>query len=330
MAWTADEDQRRRRRQRLVRGLLLGGAALGLPALANVLIARRARSLPAPRWRDSEVYEWRHGHVHLRRLGVGPPILLLHSFGPGYSGLEWRKAAELLARRHEVVVPDLLGWGDSDRPKLAYDAELFVELIADLLLDVVGRRAVVAAAGLPAALATQAAVDHPELVRALVLVSPLGAGQHADEPDLKDAVLHRFLRLPIFGTSALNLFTSRNSITNHLRREVFFDPAAADEELIAACYRSSHLPGAQGALAAYWAGYLDFPIEPLLPRVEQPVWLAFGRHGRMPPVETADLWLHGLASAELQVFETAAQKPHYEVPEEWTESVLAFLGGLRS
>ena len=174
MAWTPEEEQRRRRRRRLVRGLALGGAALGLPALANVLVARRAKALPAPRWGDPEIYDWREGSVHFRRMGEGPPILMLHSFGPGHCGLQWREGAQLLAQSHEVFVPDLLGWGDSSKPALSYDGELFIQLITDFLMDVVKKRSVVLAAGLSSAYALQVAIDHAEEIRALGLVVPLG------------------------------------------------------------------------------------------------------------------------------------------------------------
>ena len=81
------------------------------------------------------------------------------------------------------------------------------EFLLDFLDDVVRRRAVLVASGLTAAYAVQVAVDHPELVRGLVLSCPVGIDLASEEPDLKDAVIHRLLKLPIFGTSAMNLVT---------------------------------------------------------------------------------------------------------------------------
>ena len=93
-AQTREEEQRRRRRKRLVRGLLMGSAAIGLPALANALVSKRARRLPLTTWGSGDVYRWRFGDVVFQRLGEGPPVLLLHSLGPGHSSSEWRRAAE--------------------------------------------------------------------------------------------------------------------------------------------------------------------------------------------------------------------------------------------
>lgn len=329
MAWTPEEEQRRRRRRRLVRGLVLGGAALGLPALANLLVARRARRLPGPSWVRPELYDARHGTLCVRRLGTGPPLLLLHSFGPGHSSLQWRDAAEILALSYEVIVPDLLGWGDSDRSARAYDGELYIQMLSELLSDVVGRRAVVIAAGLPAAYAVQVAVDEPELVRALVLSVPLGIDLYGDEPDLKDAVVLRLLRLPILGTSALNLFTSRAGLAHHLR-EAYADPARVDEKLLASHYRAAHLPGAHGALAAYLSGYLNHSVSDLLPRLEQPVLLGWGRETRSPALASADLWLHELPDARLEVFAHTALLPHAEDPAAFCGALGSFLEALRS
>jgi len=327
MAETPEERQRRRRRKRLVRGLLVGSAALGVPALFNALVARRAKRLPAPRWGEPRRWESGEGTVRYQQLGDGArPLVLVHSIGPGHSALQWRAAAERLSRRHLVYALDLLGWGESDHPQITYDNHLAIDLLTGFLEQVVGRQATVVAAGLSAAHTLQVAVDHPEMVGALGLVVPLGIDLHGDEPDLKDAIVHRMLRLPILGTSALNVFTSRAGIAAHLRREVFADPAGVDEELIDQHYRASHVPGAQAPLAAYLSGYLNHSVDEILPRIEQPVWIAWGHDARSPSLATADLWLHHLGEhAELEVFEGAALQPHAERPRAFCEALDDFL-----
>ena len=47
--------------------------------------------------------------------GTGPPLLLLHGYPQNH--LTWRAVAPLLADDHTVVVPDLRGYGDSDKPE---------------------------------------------------------------------------------------------------------------------------------------------------------------------------------------------------------------------
>ncbi len=325
MAETPEEELRKIRRRRLVRGLVMGGAAIGVPALINALVSRRAGKLSPAVWGRGEVFRSRHGRIRYQRLGDGPPVLLLHSFGPGHSAEEWRRTAELLAGSYRVFAPDLLGWGRSDKPALTYDGELYIELVGDFTRRAIGGRPAAVAAGLTAAYAVQLAVDRPELFRALALLAPSGVELHGDEPDFKDAVVHRLLRLPVLGTSALNVYTSRSAIAGYLRREVFTAAEQVDEALVDQHYRRSHQPGAHGALAAYLSGYLNHGVREVLERVDVPVWIGWGRHAATPPVESADLWLRQLESAELEVFEDCGLLPHVECPEEVARRLKRFL-----
>lgn len=328
MARSPEEEQQRRRRKRLVRGLLLGGAALGLPALANVLVARRASRLPPVRWGRPRRWRSPDGAVVYQQLGEGaPPLLLLHALGAGHSALQWRSAAEALAAHHRTYVPHLLGWGDSDRPALRYDSDMYVRHLTRFLEKVIGEPTVVVAAGLSAAYAVRIAVGRPDLVRALALVVPIGVDSRDAQLDTKDAVVHRLLKLPILGTSALNFYTSRNALNNRLR-EVYYDPSQIDEELLESHYRSSHLPGGRGALAAYLSRCLHLDVSDLLRDLEQPVWIGWGREAVSPAVESADLWLHEVPEAQLEVFAKSASLPHAEVPEAFAKALRTFLADL--
>lgn len=328
-AQTPQEEQKRRRRKLLVRGLLLGGAAVGVPALANALIARRSKRLRAPGWGRARSYAWTHGEISFQRLGEGPELVLLHSFGPGHDSEEWRPVAELLATDHRVFAIDLLGWGRSDKPKRDYDDELYIQLLVDLLEDVVGKRAVLVAAGLSAAYAVQVAVDHPELVRGLALSVPSGVHIYGDEPDLKDALVHRLLRTPILGTSALNVYTSQTAIARYLKRDVFAAPDRVDAARIERHYHSSHQSGSHIPLAAYLSGYLNHRVEEALGRLDCPIWVGWGREAKNPPVETADLWLrHAGPDLELEVFEETGNLPHAESVTQFADKLRGFLATL--
>jgi pimeloyl-ACP methyl ester carboxylesterase len=221
-------DQRKRRRRRFARTLLLGTAAVGVPAVANALIARRNRRLENPVWGRSRRYSWKEGDVSFQQLGSGSPVVLLHSPGPGYDSEQWRGAGTLIGRRQRVYAFDLLGWGRSEKPPLRYDGELYIQLLRDFLEHVVREPATIVAAGLGASYAVQVAADAPEIVEALGLVSPVGLDTPEDEPDLTDALTNRVLRLPLVGTTTLNLCTSRTAIARHLRREVYAIPDRVD------------------------------------------------------------------------------------------------------
>ncbi|BDG01338.1 alpha/beta fold hydrolase [Anaeromyxobacter oryzae] len=57
--------------------------------------------------------------LRVRRGGSGPPLLLLHGYPQTHA--MWHRVAGPLAARFTVVLPDLRGYGDSDKPPSAAD-----------------------------------------------------------------------------------------------------------------------------------------------------------------------------------------------------------------
>jgi haloacetate dehalogenase len=57
--------------------------------------------------------------IHLRRAGDGPPLLLLHGYPQTH--VMWHKVAPALAEDFTVIVPDLRGYGASDKPPTTAD-----------------------------------------------------------------------------------------------------------------------------------------------------------------------------------------------------------------
>ena len=55
--------------------------------------------------------------IHTVYGGSGPPVLLLHGYPQTH--VEWHKVAPLMGGTYTLVVPDLRGYGDSDKPVAA-------------------------------------------------------------------------------------------------------------------------------------------------------------------------------------------------------------------
>lgn len=69
-----------------------------------------------------------------QRRGQGPPVVLLHGI-PG-SSASWREVSRLLAADHDLVIPDLLGFGGSHRPRELHQLHATAQAAAvELLLD---------------------------------------------------------------------------------------------------------------------------------------------------------------------------------------------------
>jgi pimeloyl-ACP methyl ester carboxylesterase len=325
-ALRAEQDRRRRR---LLGGLVLGAAAVGIPALINRWIAKTAPPLAEPSWARLDTYRWGRGLVRFRDLGDGPPVVLLHGFGLGRDGEEWREVAGRLASRFRVVVPDLPGWGLSADPRLVMRPEVASAFVRDFLIDVVAEPAVVVAAGHAASAAVRGLLDHgvPPAV-GIALVCPHGIGDLRRRTTIADRVLQSVLPLPILGESALNAVTSKAAVARSLIRDVYASPARVDAATIDHAYRAAHRPGAARALGALFSGRLDDEVGDLVERIAVPSLLLWGRASRDPEVANADPWLSRLgAGAGLEVFEHSALVPHLEEAGRVAERLERFADG---
>jgi len=117
-----------------------------------------------------------HGHrVSYRREGWGPPILLVH--GVTGSSQTWDEVIPFLSDDHTVVAPDLLGHGDSAKPRGDYSLGAYASGIRDLMQAIGHDRATVVGHSLGGGVAMQLAYQFPEMCERLVLVSSGGLGR---------------------------------------------------------------------------------------------------------------------------------------------------------
>ena len=323
-ALTADEAQKKQRRHRLLKGLVLGAVAVGIPALFLRRSTRRTGPLPPLDWGRNHTYRWRGHSVSFQRLGTGRPVVLLHSLGPGHDTTEWRRVAEALGRQWEVFAPDLPGWGLSAETPFRPVADDYVAFVRDFVEGVVREPAVLVAAQRSAGFAV-AAVASGLQARALGLVVPRGLGPEDRRRGAADQLFRRLIRAPIVGSSAIEMYVTRAALERHLRHEVYAAPERVDAALVRHHYTASHQPGSVQALEAYLAGDLDLEIGSVSTDLELPIWIAWGRLSKAPPVEVADLWLRKFPAAQLDVIEGSGLLPHAETPTAFGRRLIGFL-----
>ena len=119
------------------------------------------------------------------RVGSGPPVVLLHGW-PG-DRTDYRDLVPLLAGSAQVIVPDLRGFGHSDKhlvePEAAYSGAGQARSVAGLIDELGLEPAVIAGYDVGSFVAQTVAKTRPDLVRALVVSPPLpGAGKRVLSP----------------------------------------------------------------------------------------------------------------------------------------------------
>src|SRR5437016_5616565 len=116
-----------------------------------------------------------HGHrVNFNIAGRGPAVVLIH--GVAGRAAQWDQTVQPLAKSHTIIAPDLLGHGDSAKPRGDYSLGAHASGIRDLLVALDVERASVVGHSLGGGIAMQFAYQFPELCERLVLVSSGGLG----------------------------------------------------------------------------------------------------------------------------------------------------------
>ena len=116
--------------------------------------------------------------VYCRRSTGGNGIPVVHVHGFAISGEYLMPTARLLARRWVNVVPDLPGYGRSDRLDRVLDIPALAEALMALLDELDIPKAVLVGNSMGCPVALEVAHAAPERVHRLVLVSPAGGVQN--------------------------------------------------------------------------------------------------------------------------------------------------------
>ena len=119
---------------------------------------------------------WQHGYattngirMHYVTQGEGELVVLLHGFPEFW--YSWRHQIPALARKYRVVVPDLRGYNDSDKPDSGYDIETLTADVRGLVEALGEKTAHVVAHDWGGAIAWHWAQQFPEQIRKLVVLN---------------------------------------------------------------------------------------------------------------------------------------------------------------
>ncbi len=188
------------------------------------------------------------GEIVYHTSGTGEPLLFLHGVFPGASSFEWSKVYPHFAPHYQVLVPDLIGFGESQRPRVALSAESQVRSLAEFLRSITGgKAATLVASGLSANLALLLAARYPHCVSRLVLCMPLLA--------LKGAPAFRsFHRLSWFPRLARIVYrrqlSTEHDIKQWLLRSGFSISDNSLEEVVTVLTSTAQQYGAEHAFLA--------------------------------------------------------------------------------
>ncbi len=267
--------------------------------------------------------------VVYRTAGKGPVLLLVH--GMAGSSVTWRHAMPALAQRFTVLAPDLLGHGQSDKPRGEYSLGAHTDTLRDLLDALGHKRATVVGQSLGGGIAMQLAYQFPERCERLVLVNSGGLGREVN-------LILRLLTLPgadyVFplvctprlrdAGSLVATWLGRAGVrTTPAGQEIWRSYASlADTESRQAFFRSLRDVIDLSGQAVSALGRLH--------RAAQlPTLIVWGAQDPFIPVRHAIAAHKAIPGSRLEIFDGVGHYPHCEAPARFVEVLADFIASTK-
>ncbi len=279
--------------------------------------------LPLPQQHEIEL----HGHrVSYRMAGDGGEVVLLIHGIVGCAA-QWDQVMPLLAERYTVLAPDLLGHGESAKPRGDYSLGAYAASVRDLLVALGHRRATVVGHSLGGGVAMQFSYEYPPFAERLVLVSSGGLGPEV-HPILRAATLPGSeLVLPLIAHERLH------GVAGALAGALGRVGLRLGEDLaeMARGYGSLADAGARNAFVHTLRAVLDLSGQRVSARDRLylaellPTMVIWGDRDPLIPLEHAHLADRALPNNRLEIFEGAGHFPQLHDPMRLAYTLIDFI-----
>jgi pimeloyl-ACP methyl ester carboxylesterase len=268
------------------------------------------------------------------RTGQGPAVLLLHGW-PG-DRTDYREVVPLVSAAAEVIVPDLRGFGESDKheadPAAQYNAAAQARSIAGLIEELELRRPVIAGYDVGSRVAQAIARERPDLVRALVIAPPLpGIGERILDPQAQREFWYQSFHN--LGLSLELIDGKPDAVRSYLRHfwshwsGPGYKPAGDDLDHLVSVYQA---PGAFAASIAWYragAGTVAASLAEQVPEPDQriavPTTVLWPSHDPLFPRAWSDRIDEFFAAATLTLLDGVGHFTPLECPDIFARAVSA-------
>ena len=265
--------------------------------------------------------------VHCLMAGEqNPPVLLLHGGGFDSASLSYGPTIGPISRYRRVFAPDWPGYGESDKPKMRYSTEYYVDFLGRLMDGLGLEKASLVGISMGGAISLGFSLRSPQRVEKLVLVDSHGLGRKVPSRMMSYVVV----RLPLLNKMVWATLRRSRRIIRWSLWTTFYDRRAVTGSLVDEVYRMAKKPGVGEAWRSWqrneirWSG-LHTNFVDKLHTLAVPTLILHGAEDRYVPVSWARR-AHGLIEgSELRVFPRCGHWLTREKPGEFSIAVSEFL-----
>lgn len=241
--------------------------------------------------------------------GDGAPVVCLHGAGAG--AVTWYPSIGEISKNFQVIAPDIVGYGESDKPDASYDRPYFSAWLKEFLVSLNVHKAHIVGLSQGGSIALQFVLDNPEIVGKLVLVD---SGSLGAQPSLPS----------FLGMLWLNVFPSPLA-SRFYSRYILFNPDNRDPNL---GRYSVEVIKSQGGKSAFQQGRgaaVSAIPEDSLRQIENDTLIIWGQKDQLFAVAHGEAAAKVIPHSRLYCIPDAGHLPLMDQPEVFNKAILDFL-----
>jgi len=250
---------------------------------------------------------------HFGIFGTGPEIVLIHGFGPSISA-SWGLNINALRQSYQVIVPDLPGFGESEKPQGQFSIDYLSRFFNHFLYALGVKQAAIVGHSLGASVAARFAIDHPDRVSTLILVAGFGP------PALP-------VRLRLATPSFINklLRRSNEKLVRRFVYSLFRDKQLVTDELVREFLNEAEVQGTTNPRPQFWSLLNHSFRHSELARITAPTLLVHGARDELIPAAHSVRASAFIKGSELQILPNCGHWIQREDPDTFNQMVSTFL-----
>jgi len=238
-------------------------------------------------------------------------LVLIH--GLGASAERWDQVIPLFADEFRVVVPDLIGFGYSDKPLVDYTTEFFSEFLEKFLIAAGIKQPNLIGSSLGGQIIAEYATSHSQEIQKLVLVAPSGVMKKST-PALDAYIMAALYPNEQSAKNAFELMEGSGKNVN--------------EKIVNGFVERMRLPNAKLAFMSTLLGIKNSElVMSKLKTISVPTLIIWGSNDPVIPIQNADSFVSTIQDCRFFRMDGCGHTPFVQNPYLFASKVLEFLNG---
>lgn len=247
---------------------------------------------------------------YLESGGSDSTIVLLH--GLGASAERWEFVIPEFSKHYRVIVPDLIGFGQSDKPLVDYTTELFSNFLFNFLKKLGITKTNIIGSSLGGQITAVFTSQHQEIIENMILVSPSGVMKHST-PALDAYVMAALYPDIDLAKNAFEMMTGTDRQIN--------------QKIVEGFVERMKLPNAKMAFMSTLLGLRNAEIiTQFLTKISVPTLIIWGEDDPVIPIKYADDFVSSIQDCRFYMMDNCGHTPYVDEPQKFAKLVIDFLG----